>query len=458
MKDRFIKMTRLAALKCLALVCASTSISQAVGAQTLVSLYQKARSQDSQFLAAQAALNAALEKRPQARAGVLPTVNLTANQSQQNGQTAFDNAPFVDRNVQSWGWTLQLTQPLLRWGNWIARDQAEAQIAAAQAQFSAAQTELALRTAQAYFDVEVALQSVDVAQAQLDAVNEQLAVAQRGFNVGTGTVTDVHEAQAKQALGAAQRVTALNELTVKESELERIIGESLRLRPVRIADLSPAGTPRMLADWLNLAATDNATVRAQQALLVEAQHQVRKNTALHAPALDLVANQAVNYTSGTLTSPADVATRVHSQQVGLQLTVPLYAGGATQSLVREALALEEKARQELAAAQRNAASLVRQAFAGVVNGRAQVEALQTAVQASRNAVESNKIGYKIGTRINPDVLNAEQQLYQTQRDLNKARFDTVMQQLKLLAAAGQLQESDLQSLQTAVTPTEAAQK
>jgi outer membrane protein len=457
-KDKLIKMTRLAALKCLALVCASTSISQAVGAQTLVSLYQKARSQDSQFLAAQAVLDAALEKRPQARAGVLPTVNLTANQSQQNGQTAFDNAPFIGRNVQSWGWTLQLTQPLLRWGNWIAREQADAQIAAAQAQFAAAQTELALRTAQAYFDVEVALQSVDVAQAQLDAVNEQLAVAQRGFNVGTGTVTDVHEAQAKQALGVAQRVTALNELAVKESELERIIGESLRLAPVGITDLPSAVTPRPLADWLNLAASDNATVRAQQALLFEAQHQVRKNTALHAPTLDLVANQAVNYTSGTLTSPADVATRVHSQQVGLQLTVPLYAGGATQSLVREASALEEKARQELAAAQRNAASLVRQAFAGVVNGRAQVEALQTAVQASRNAVESNKIGYKIGTRINPDVLNAEQQLYQTQRDLNKARFDTVMQQLKLIAAAGQLQESDLQSLQTVVTPTKAAHK
>jgi outer membrane protein len=444
-------------LKVLALAGAGASISVAVGAQTLVSLYEKARMQDSQFRAAQAALAAAQEKPHQARAGLLPTVNLTANQNQQNGQTAFDSAPFIDRNVQSWGWTLQLTQPLLRLGNWIARDQADAQVAAAQAQFAVAQNELALRTVQAYFDVAVAMQSLVVAQAQLDAVNEQLAVAQRGFKVGSGTVTDVHEAQAKQALGTAQQVTAVNDLAVKESELERIIGESLRVAPVRMGGMSAAGAPRPLAEWLRLASTDNAMVQAQQAALLEAQHQVRKNTALHAPILDLTASQAANYSSGTMVSPALVANRVQSQQVGLQLTVPLYAGGGTQSLVREAVALEEKARQELAAAQRNAASQVRQAYAGVVNGLAQVEALQAAVQASKNAVESNKIGYRIGTRISPDVLSAEQQLYQAERDLNKAQFDAAMQHLKLLVAAGHLQEADLQNLQNLITPANVAQ-
>ena len=460
MKDKVKHKARarlISSLRVLALAGLSASCSMPASAQTLVALYQKARVQDSQFRAAQAALDAAQEKRPQARAGVLPTVNLTANQNQQTGQTAFDNAPFIDRNVQSWGWTLQLTQPLLRRGNWIALDLADAQFAAAHAQFAVAHTDLVLRTVQAYFDVEVAMQSVGVAQAQLDAVNEQLVVAQRGFKVGSGTVTDVHEAQAKQALGVAQRVSAENELAVKESELERIIGESLRLEPVQIADLSATRALGPLAQWLNQAASDNAAVRAQQAALLEAQHQVRKQTAQHTPTLDLVANQAVSYTSGTMTSPSEVANRVQSQQVGLQLTVPLYAGGGTQSLVREAVALEEKARQELAAAQRNAASQVRQAYAGVVNGLAQTQALQTAVQASRNAVESNKIGYKIGTRISPDVLSAEQQLYQAQRDLNKARFDTALQQLKLLAAAGQLQESDLQNLQTAITPADASQ-
>lgn len=436
----------------LLVLCALLGTSMAAGAQTLTSLYQMARAQDPQFLAAQASLDAMREKPLQARAGLLPTVNLTANQTHQNGQTGFDRAPFVDRNVQSWGWTVQFTQPLLRRGNWIALDQAQAQLLQAQAQFSVAHTDLVLRTVQAYFDVEVAMQSVGVTQAQLDAVNEQLAVAQHSFKVGSGTVTDVHEAQAKQALAVAQRVVAVNDRAVKESELERIIGQSLRLEPVQVGDLSDSSPLRPLDEWLDLAATDSAAVRAQQAALVEAQHQVRKNTALHMPTLDLVANQAVSYNSGTMTSPADVASRVQSQQLGLQLTFPLYAGGGTQSLVREAVASEEKVRQELGAAQRNAASQVRQAYAGVVNGLAQIDALQTAVQASRNAVESNKIGYKIGTRISPDVLSAEQQLYQAQRDLNKARFDAAMQHLKLLAAAGHLQEPDLQSLQSLITP------
>jgi outer membrane protein len=301
------------------------------------------------------------------------------------------------------------------------------------------------------------MQSVGVAQAQLDAVGEHLALAQHGFKVGTGTVTDVHEAQAKQALGVAQRVAAVNDLDFKESELERIIGQSLRLVPVQIGDLSAASAVRPLAHWLDLAATDNATVRAQQAALVEARHLVRKNTALHTPTLDLVANQAVSYNSGTMNSPADIANRVQSKQLTLQLTVPLFAGGGTQSLVREAAALEEKVRQELGAAQRNAASQVRQAYAGIVNGLTQIDALQTAVQASRDAVESNKIGYKIGTRISRDVLSAEQQLYQSQRDFNKARFDAALQQLKLLAAVGHLQESDLQNLQSLITPIQDVQ-
>ncbi len=441
----------------LLVLCALAGTSSEAHTQTLVSLYQMACVQDRQFLAMQSALDATREKPLQALAGVFPSVNLIANQAKQDGQTAFDNAPFVDRNVQSWGWTLQVTQPLLRWGNWIALDQADAQLHQAQAQFAVARSDLVLRTVQAYFDAEVAMQSVGVSQTQLDAVNEQLAIALHSFKFGSGTVTDVHEAQAKQAFGVAQRVAAVNELAVKEAELERIIGQHLRLAPVQVGDLSAGNVMRPLAEWLDLATTDNANVRAQQAALMEAQHLVRRNTALHAPTLDLVANQAVSYTSGTMTSPADVANRVQSQQWGLQLTIPLYAGGSTQSSVREAIALEEKARHELGAAQRNAASQVRQAYAGVVNGLAQIDALQTAVQDSRNAVESNKIGYKIGTRISSDVLTAEQQLYQSQRDLSKARFDAAMQQLKLWAAAGHLDESNLQSLQSLITPTQDAQ-
>lgn len=429
---------------------------QICSAQTLIEVYDKARAQDSQFRAAQSALTAALEKRPQALAGLRPTVNFSANNNRQSGQTSFDSGPFIDRSVQSWGWTLQFTQPLVRWSNWIAMDLADAQIQQAHAQFALAHNDLLLRTSQAYFDVVVAKQGILVAQSQLDAFNEQLAAAQRGFHLGTGTVTDVHEALAKQALATSQKVAAHNDLQVKEAELVRIVGENIAVPSVELDEPAQPFETRSLNEWLTASADDNFNVHLQQALLAEAQQLVRKNTSVHAPTLDLVANQAVNFVSGTMNSPADIANRVQSQQIGLQMTVPLYSGGATTSAIREAIGMEEKARQDLISAQRNVATQVRQAYAGVLNGIAQVDALKAAVVASKNAVDSNKMGYKIGTRTNADVLAAEQQLYQVQRDLNKARIDTAMQKIKLRAAAGQLQVLDIQDLQPLFVPVKVA--
>jgi len=432
------------------------SLHQSGSAQSLTLFYEMARAQDNQFRAAQSTLEAALERRPQALAGLRPNLNLTANSGRQSGQTAFDSAPFIDRNVQSWGWTIQLTQPLVRWSNWIAVDIADAQIQQAQAQFALAHNDLVLRSLQAYFDVLVAQQGIAVAQSQLDAFDDQLAAARQGYQLGTATVTDVHEAQAKQALARSQKVAARNELAVKEADLVRIAGDTVSVVPVEISEQSlPDGT-RTLNEWLALAGTDNINVQLQQAVVDEAQQLLRKNTSQHGLTLDLVASQAVNFNSGTMTSPADVANRVQSQQVGFQLSLPLYAGGATASAVREAVSLLEKARQELMAAQRNAASQVRQAFAGVVNGQAQIDALKAAVLASQNAVESNKRGFKIGTRTTTDVLGAEQQLYQARRDLNKARMDTAMQGLKLRAAAGRLQVADIQDLQVHIAAAQVA--
>lgn len=425
-------------------------------AQSLLDVYQKAKVQDNSYGAARRSLEAALEKLPQARAGFLPTVNLVANKNQQTGEASFSQAPFVTRDVRSWNWTAQLTQPLIRWSNWAVYGQADAQVTQAKEQFSLAEQELIVRTAQAYFDVQVAMQSVQVAQAQLQAINEQLTLAQRTYEVGMGTVTDVHEANAKQALNLAQRVTALNDLTAKQAELEKLAGEYVALPPMQLTKSLPALDPTQLNDWLKLVLQQNPQIRIQQAALTAASKEVSKNMAAHAPTLDLVANRAGNFSSGSLSSPAALSTRSNSYQAGLQLTIPLYAGGATQSKVRESVALAEKAKEELTGAQRNAISQVRQTFAGVMNGQAQVEALEAAVEASQNSVESNKIGYKVGTRINPDVLNAEQQLYTVMRDLNKARVDAVMQSLKLKATTGSLDADDLAALDKLMQPIQPA--
>jgi len=423
-------------------------------AQSLLDVYQKARAQDNQYGAAQRALEAGMEKLPQARAGFLPNVNVVANKNHQVGEASFSAAPYLARDVRSWNWTTQLTQPLIRWGNWAAYAQADAQVTQAKEQFVLAEQELIVRTAQVYFDVQVAMQSVQVAEAQLKAITEQLTLAQRTYEVGTGTITDVHEAKAKQALNLAQRVTALNDLTTKQAELEKLVGDYVDLSPMQLTKSLPPLEATQLNEWLTLAAQHNPQVRIQQAALTAASKEVSKSMAAHAPTLDIVANRAGNYSSGSLSSPADLSTRVNSHQTGLQLTIPLFAGGATQSRVRESVALEQKAKEELTGAQRNANSQVRQAFSGVMNGQAQVEALQAAVEASQSSVESNKIGFKVGTRINPDVLNAEQQLYTAMRDLNKARADAVMQSLKLKAATGSLAGDDLAALEKLMEPAQ----
>ncbi len=423
-------------------------------AQSLLDVYQKARAQDNQYGAAQRALEAGMEKLPQARAGFLPNVSVVANKNHQIGEASFSAAPYLARDVRSWNWTTQLTQPLIRWGNWAAYAQADAQVTQAKEQFVLAEQELIVRTAQVYFDVQVAMQSVQVAEAQLQAISEQLTLAQRTYAVGTGTITDVHEAKAKQALNLAQRVSALNDLTTKQAELEKIVGDYVDLPPMQLTKSLPTLEATQLNEWLILAAQHNPQVRIQQAALTAASKEVSKSMAAHAPTLDIVANRAGNYSSGSLSSPADLSTRVNSHQTGLQLTIPLFAGGAMQSKVRESVALEQKAKEELTGAQRNANSQVRQAFSGVMNGQAQIEALEAAVAASQSSVESNKIGFKVGTRINPDVLNAEQQLYTAMRDLNKARADAVMQSLKLKAATGSLEGDDLAALEKLMQPAQ----
>ena len=427
----------------LSLVCVLIGMAGAPNAQTLTDVYLKARLQDPQYRSAGKSLQAALEKAPQARAALLPTINLIGSQNQQSGEASFSDAPFVRRDVQSWSWTVQLSQPLLRRGSWAGLRQAEFQVRQAQAQFLAVEQDLIVRVAQAYFDVLLAEQSVRVSQQQLQAIGAQMGVAERTYSVGTGTITDVHEAQAKRALSKAQLVATENELLIKQTALERILGESLTLEYTDLGVDLPPMESTSLSELLAAAAQGNPFIQVQQSAIEIAQQEVSRSTAGHYPTLDLVVNQTGNFNSGSLSSPADISTRVNSQQVGLQLNVPLFAGGSVRSKVREAIALSEKAKDELTLATRTVSSQVRQAFFGISNGQAQTAALQVAVTASENAVESNKIGYLAGTRINPDVLNAEQQLYTGLRDLARARAETVMQGLKLKAAVGSLDASDL---------------
>lgn len=414
------------------------------GADDLHQVYLRARQQDPQIAAARRQYDATAEKLVQARAALLPSLNLNAGGSRQDGVAAFNGADYADRTVRNTAWTLQLAQPLWRPALRVAHAQARLQLLQAQHVLRQAEADLILRVAQAYFDVLVARENSAVAQTQIGAVGQQLALAQRNFEAGLTTITDVHEAQARLALAQAQQAAALTEAASRDAEMDKLLGDAPRaLARLRDGASSPALAPAQVHEWLDWALGESPLLGAQQLAVEIAEQEIVRLEASHGPTLEATAGYGRNSSSGSMTSPADVASRSRAVQLGLQFTLPLYAGGAVQSRVREAIAVRDKALAELEATRRQLTAQVRQAYAAAANGHAQIQALVQAVRASAAAVNSNKVGYRIGTRLNIDVLNAEQQQFVAGRDLHKARADTIMQTLRLRAAAAQLGEADL---------------
>ncbi len=433
-----------------ALLAWGAGAAYASGATDLLQAWQLAQTADPVLAAARHSLQMAEQRVPQARAALLPTVNFNAGGNRQSGTASFDGGPEVQRDPHARNWSVQLVQPLYKPQHWAGLQQADAQWRQAVQQYRLAQQDAILRLAQAYFDVLVAQEGAAVAHAQGAAMAQQLRLAQRNFEVGMTTVTDVHEAQSRFQLARAQQAMARSELEHKRAELQRILGES----PPQLAGLRPGAVLPAPVDagaqgadhWMLLAQRDHPEVLLQQAAVEAADFELERQRAGHAPSLELTASRNGSFNAGSLSTPADTRIRNQSGQVGVQLTVPLYAGGATTARVREAMAARDKAQAELLAAQRRAAATARQAHASWLQGGAQAEALAAAVAASYSQVEASQIGYRIGTRINIDVLNAQQQLYAAQRDLFKARTDTLMHGLRLKAAAGALEPDALQSL------------
>lgn len=417
-------------------------------AADLLEVYRLAQRNDPTFEAARYALEAVREKVPQARAGLLPVVNLTGSDSTTSASSRFDNGASVNRDVYAWNWTLQLTQPVLRVANWYALSESGAQVEQAIAQYAKVEQELVLRVARAYFDVQVARESIEVAERQVRAMQEQMDLSRRGFENGTNSITDVHEAKSRVDLARSQRVEAQNDLDSRHAELEKIVGNNV---PVNFSVLTeavaiPRPQPENPQAWIERARENNPAVRVPQAALLTAEATVKKSRADYAPSVDVVASYGRNFSSGSTVAPQDFSTKGDSVQAALQLTVPIFSGFATTSRVAEAVANRSRAAAELEIARRQAGTDARQAYAAIVNGLSRIAALQSAVESSQDAVKGNQAGYRLGIKVNIDVLNAEQQLYTAQRDLVKARYDTLLQGLKLKAAAGVLAAADVESI------------
>lgn len=413
-------------------------------AADLIDVYHLAQSSDPTFEAAYYTLESVQQKIPQALAGLLPSLAVNGNDGRTKANTTFSSISPLERDVRVWNWSLQLTQPLIRIQNIYAYGESEFLVEQATAQFAQAEQDLILRVAQAYFEVIVAEESIATTEAQLRAMNEQLTIAQHGFESGISTITDVHEAKSQVDLARADQVNALNDLETKHSELEKIIGKIPdRLSILRPSVVAPKPEPADPQAWIEQARENNYAVRAQRAALSMAETTVDKNRAEYLPTMDLTASYGRNFSSGNLTIPDDYTTAARSKAVGIQLNVPIFSGGSTNAKVAEAVANRYKIQADLETARRQAATDARQAYAGIFNSLSRVEALDSAVESGKSAVKGNQTGYKLGIRINIDVLKAEQQLYSSQRDLTKSRYETLLQGLKLKAATGTLSELDL---------------
>ena len=414
-------------------------------AQSLVELYESARAFDATYQSAKLQYDANLARADQAKAGILPTAGLGAGVS----RTAFENtSPPINRSFNSQNATLSVTQPLYRPGNWATYEQGFKQVELARAQLESAEQDLVVRTSQAYFDMLAAQDTLTFVQAQKAAVNEQLAFAKRNFEVGTSTITDSREAQARYDLVLAQEIAAENDLRVKKIALDQLVGKAESapkglLAPVNLPPLLPADANA----WVQQSEAVHPSIRQAQSGLDIAELEVKKAEAGHKPTLDATASYNVtNNPSGSATSASTASTRVNTGSVGLLLNVPLFAGFATQNRVRETLSLKDKARSDLEGARRAVAQSTRTAYFGVLSGQGQVKALEAAELSSQSALDANKLGYQVGVRINIDVLNAQSQLFQTKRDLAQARYNVLLGGLRLRQANGTLSPEDLQQI------------
>jgi len=414
--------------------------SGAVGAANLSEIYRLAKQNDPLFASAQEAYKAGLEKLPQGRATLLPTVSLNANTRQND----IDSNLSGSKNYQSQGFGLSLTQPLFRMQNLETYEQGKLQAMLAEQQFKLVEQQLVLRVAQAYFDVLQAEDTLSAAQAERQAYAEQLAQAKRSFEVGTATIVDAHNAQASHDVAYANELKAQNDLEVKRRALEKLLNAPAP-KLARLGEQAQVARPEPddMDAWVKQAEANGLAVAQAQTALEIARREADKQREGHYPTLDLAASYSDNRNAslGTVTG-VDVKSTV----LGLEFNLPLYQGGATSSKVREALANQEKARYDLDNARRQTVLDARQAYLGVISGKAQIAALEQAVVSSQAQLDSSQLGLEVGVRTRVDVLNAQQQLYANKRQLSAARYQTLIAGLQLKLAAGGLVEADVQTI------------
>ena len=438
-------------LLAIALGAACSGALSPVAADDLLQIYRDALASDPVLASARANWVATQENVPQARAGLLPNVGLAANATYEDfyEKIHVDPAPTIRESFPQTGYTVSASQPLYRPQNSIALSQAKQQVGQSDFVLSSAQQDLIVRVTQAYFDVLLALFNIELTESQKAAVSENLAQAKRNFEVGTATITDTNDAQAKFDQIVAQEIAARTDLDNKLAALRAILGRLPR-------DLKRFGgrfdprlpSPNALEPWIEQALSQNLQVRIAQANFDIASLEVDRQRAGHYPTIDLVASFNQAYAGGSASTQLSSSAAFDSRlaQIGVQLNVPLYQGGAIESRVRQAVANQDRARQDLETARRSAQLQAQTSFSGVTSGVAQIKAFEQALASAQVSYDSNKLGLEVGVRTNLDVLNQQQQVFQTRFNLAQAYYNFLISELKLKQAVGTLSEADVERI------------
>lgn len=427
----------------------------AADTQNLMEIYQQALKSDPTLASANSANKAAQEKYIQGRALLLPTITASANYIHNDADVAYldSRSPFSPGKqvFDNRGYTLNLTQPLFRMQNFVQFKESKIQVSEADKQFILAQQDLMLRTTQAYFDVLTAQDKIELINAQKSAITRQLEQAKANFEVGNATITDVNEAQARYDITLAQEIAATNDLQVKKHTVQSITGQIPNRLATAITDLKPAMPEQGdMEQWIQIAEQNNLNLIVQQKELELASQEVDKQQAAHYPVADLVGSYSDSYATGGLNG---FGTDIQNATIGVQVQIPIYQGGSVSSKVREALAIKQKAQDDVEVTRRKVDFETRQAFLLLSSSVAQVKAYEQALASSQSQVDSTTLGYEVGVRTSVDVLNAQQQYFSSKRDLLQARYLYLTSLIKLKSATGLLTEADLTSINQLLEPT-----
>jgi outer membrane protein len=438
--------SRLLTRPALALLAAAivSALPGLAAAQNLKELVEAARSYDATFRAAQAAAQSAEFRSAQADALTRPSAALSASA----GTSATDASRAPNTTQAS---TLQASingrYPLFNRSNTAAQAQARKALELSKTDLDAAEQDLIIRVSQAYFDVLTAENALGAVRANKTFITEQLASAKRNFEVGTATITDTREAQARFDLASAQEIAADNDLRTKRVALDQLVGRAnVAPKPLVVPVDLPGPVPADAEPWVTAGDQNHPAIRRARVGLDVATLETEKARAAEKPTLDAVASVSSNNGRGGLDALSSSTGTNTVASLGLEFNMPLFTGGATQNRIKETLALEDQSRNQLDGARRGVALGTRQAFFGLQSGLAQVKALEAAEASSKLALESTQLGYRVGVRVNLDVLNAQSQLVTTQRDLAKARYDVLLATLRLRQASGQLATADVESV------------